>query len=84
MEKPDLSFQPGFEKVVLYQRPDRPIPGHAAIQLPNGKWRSKLSWDELIEHDTAEQLVGTSYGGIHQVWIRPINWDKWLELIKKR
>jgi hypothetical protein len=55
--------EPGYDKVALYE-----LNGfwkHAARQLPNGKWTSKLGPDEDIEHDTPECLGGNFYGTIH-------------------
>jgi hypothetical protein len=46
----DPSREPGVEKVALYS--DRiGTPTHAARQLPNGQWTSKLGKDIDIEHD---------------------------------
>jgi hypothetical protein len=59
----DHSVESGVEKVALYAK--NGIWRHAARQLPNGKWTSKLGPDEDIEHDTPECLCGDSYGTIH-------------------
>lgn len=37
-------------------------PTHAARQLPDGRWTSKLGTCEDIEHDTPEVLNGPAYG----------------------
>lgn len=50
----------GFEKVVLYA--DALGPQHAARQLANGKWTSKLGDAEDIGHKTPESLNGPLYG----------------------
>lgn len=54
----------GFEKIALYGvRVGRDIvPTHAARQLPDGRWTSKLGNCEDIEHDTLEMLNGPGYG----------------------
>ena len=53
-------FEPGYEKVAIYVLDD--IPTHAARQLNNGKWTSKLGQYVDIEHDTLECLNGVEYG----------------------
>ena len=49
----DGSWQDGYEKIALYVRPDGRagnVPTHAAKQLDNGRWTSKLGGFEDIEH----------------------------------
>jgi hypothetical protein len=60
----DGSLEPGFEKIALYAKGagEKLIPTHAARQLPNGRWTSKLGNCEDIEHSTVEALLGPSYG----------------------
>jgi len=60
----DDSVEPGFEKVALYALAG--LPKHAARQLPNGRWTSKLGALEDIEH-TLDGLVGAWYGTIVQI-----------------
>ncbi len=55
----------GYEKIALYVD-DRGVPVHAAKQLPNGKWSSKLGWLEDIEHEL-EGLIGERYGKVGQI-----------------
>jgi len=59
---------PGFEKVALYARAG--VPKHAARQLPNGRWTSKLGELEDVEH-TLDGLAGSWYGSVVQVLKRP-------------
>lgn len=47
-------LEDGFEKVCLYEKLGRPK--HAARQLPDGRWTSKLG----MEHDILHQLEGLS------------------------
>lgn len=61
-DSPDL--EPGFEKVAIYVKSD--IPTHAARQLSNGRWTSKLGRSERIEHDF-DALEGAIYGQIAQI-----------------
>lgn len=64
------AHEDGFEKVAIYVDRDE-LPQHAARQLENGRWTSKLGELEDIEH-TLEGLEGAHYGRIAQVLRRPI------------
>lgn len=44
----------GFEKIALYEKDS--LPTHAAKQLEDGRWKSKLGEWEDIEHNTAEAV----------------------------
>lgn len=57
----DRSVEPGFDKIVIYAKPGR-IGSHAAIQLLDGRWSSKLGDEEDITHETPESLESTIYG----------------------
>lgn len=52
-------LEQGFEKVCLYLKLGRPT--HAARQLPNGVWTSKLGKGFDISHEL-DGLRGTKYG----------------------
>ena len=52
------ALEPGFEKVAIYTRAN--CVTHAARQLPNGAWTSKLGDEWDIEHDI--DGVQTIYG----------------------
>lgn len=67
----DGSVEAGFEKIVLYED-DKGIPTHAARQLPDGRWASKLGPFEDIEHRNVECLRGPVYGNVAQYLKRPI------------
>jgi hypothetical protein len=56
-----VDAEEGFEKIALYADSDG-LPTHAAKQLPNGHWTSKLGDFEDIEHFTLECLNGDLYG----------------------
>jgi hypothetical protein len=58
----DGSMETGFEKVAIYA--DGPEYMHAARQLENGKWTSKMGKAERIEHDAPEDLIGPRYGHV--------------------
>jgi hypothetical protein len=51
----------GYEKVALFAREG--TPRHAARQLPNGRWTSKLGSREDIEHGLHD-LTGLVYGSV--------------------
>jgi len=54
------TLEAGVEKIVLYVKGDRPT--HAARQLENGWWTSKLGQEADIEHETPETMGGGIYG----------------------
>jgi hypothetical protein len=56
------SFEPGFEKVALFADSSG-LPTHAARQLPNGNWTSKLGQAQDIEHEL-RALKGEIYGKV--------------------
>jgi hypothetical protein len=54
-------FEPGVEKIAVFvDAQGRPT--HAARQLENGRWTSKLGSNVDIEHSTPDALNGRSYG----------------------
>ena len=57
--------EPGFEKVALFVDDDG-LPTHAARQLPNGNWTSKLGKWQDIEHQYLNALAGSAslYGNV--------------------
>lgn len=59
----DEVLEPGFEKIALYAIGVQPT--HAARQLPNGFWTSKIGACEDIEHALAS-LTGAEYGAVVQ------------------
>jgi hypothetical protein len=71
----DGSLEAGFEKVIIYaiSRPNGTLdPQHAARQLPDGRWTSKMGPCEDIEHDTPEVLAGPYYGDPVRYLRRPV------------
>ena len=62
----DGAPEPGIEKIALYAKPGPVgmLPTHAAIQLDNGNWSSKLGDFEDIEHFRLEALDGPQYGAV--------------------
>ncbi len=66
-ESPDQ--ETGYAKVALYVD-EQGQWTHAAVQLPDGSWSSKLGPDEDIRHQTPESLIGASYGAVHCIMRR--------------
>ncbi len=64
----DGSHEPGFEKIALYAKDAEPT--HAARQLPDGRWTSKLGKLEDIAH-SLEGLAECLYGEIVLFMKRP-------------
>jgi hypothetical protein len=60
----DGELEEGFEKIALYATSDGEVT-HAARQLSNGRWTSKLGRWEDIEHELAG-LVCEMYGSVRQ------------------
>jgi len=60
----DGTLEEGFEKLALYG--SAMMYTHAARQLPEGKWTSKLGQLEDITHATTEAIEGGDYGYVVQ------------------
>jgi len=67
----DGALEPGFEKIAIYT--DRDGPQHAARQLPDGTWTSKLGPWEDIAHVSADALEGALYGTVVRYLRRPVS-----------
>ena len=67
---PDSDPETGYEKIALFAN-SAGLPTHAARQLENGRWTSKLGQLERIEHALPD-LEGTAYGSVVLVMKRPI------------
>lgn len=65
----DGSHDDGYEKVAIYAERGEPL--HAARQLLNGRWTSKLGTDVDIEHATPG-LVEGYYGRVVAFMRRPV------------
>lgn len=63
----DAAFEPNVGKVAIYARSG--LPTHAARQLPNGRWTSKLGQAEDVEHELPA-LVGSLYGEVAAILAR--------------
>ena len=67
----DGSKEQGFEKVALYGD-DSGDWTHAAKQLTDGRWSSKLGDAEDITHSTPQGIVGSIYGTVRQFMKRSL------------
>lgn len=65
----DDSVEAGREKIALYATADGPT--HAARQLPDGRWTSKLGPDDDVEH-ALDGLCGAIYGTVVRFLRRPL------------
>ena len=70
VECADGRLQDGFEKIVLFG--SGLLYTHAARQLPDGSWTSKLGKDVDIVHTTPEDVAGGIYGEVVEFMKRPI------------
>lgn len=55
--------EPGYTKIALYIDANGTVT-HAARQLPNGLWTSKLGWWQDIQHSEPQTLEGDFYGRV--------------------
>ena len=62
----NCELESSYKKVALYADVHG-IPTHAARQLPNGKWTSKLGQSHDIEH-TLDGLFSDSYGCVAKLF----------------
>jgi len=67
----DGRVEVGFEKLALYGSGF--VYTHAARQLPDGTWTSKLGKAEDIEHDTPDDVTGGVYGEVVQFMKRAVS-----------
>jgi hypothetical protein len=67
-------MEAGFEKIAIYVDGDG-VPTHAARQLSDGAWTSKLGEWEDIRHLTLEAMeddgLGLGYGKVSLILKRP-------------
>ena len=71
----DVTPEAGYEKIVIFEHPDWGVQ-HAARQLQDGEWTSKLGEWEDIKHKTPDSLKCDDYGKVVQVLKRRRkDWD---------
>jgi hypothetical protein len=66
----DGRFENGFEKVAIYEDSNGDA-AHAARQLPEDVWTSKMGKYEDIEHDTPQVVENQTYGIVKVFLKRP-------------
>ena len=66
----DDTPEPGYEKIALYAFVGRFT--HAARQLEDGHWTSKLGKGPTITHNSPANLTGGFYGNVHCIMRRPV------------
>lgn len=54
-------LEAGWDKVAVFAKEDG-LPTHAARQLPDGRWTSKLGKLEDIQHPDVDHVSGPQYG----------------------
>ena len=59
------NLEDGYEKVAIFAKDGEW--SHAARQLPDGMWTSKLGVYQDITHPTLEVLCGGLYGKVHSI-----------------
>lgn len=57
-------FEEGYQKIALYAKQNSDECTHAARQLKNGYWTSKLGKYEDIQHGTAYSIENEEYGEV--------------------
>ena len=69
----DGTLEAGIEKVAIYGKgpAGAEVPTHAALQLENGEWTSKLGDFEDIKHVAAGDVDGPLYGHVLCYLARP-------------
>lgn len=66
----DGQLENGFDKIAVYTLNNKVT--HAALQLQNGNWTSKVGQNIDIEHNTLKALEGPFYGQVVRFLKRPI------------
>lgn len=69
----DGGFEEGVEKIAIYGAGPAGAeqPTHATLQLPDGRWTSKLGSCEDVTHSTVNDLNGPCYGHVLCFLARP-------------
>ena len=56
----DSAAEDGYQKIALYET--QGTWKHASVQMPSGRWRSKMGLGPVVEHLSPESLSGGMYG----------------------
>ncbi len=70
IERSNPNLDPALDKVAIFSDASG-IPTHAARQLPDGWWASKLGADIDLEHELTA-LEGPVYGAVAMILARPL------------
>ena len=70
----DGTLESGFEKLAIYV--SALMYTHAARQLADGRWTSKLGQLEDITHSTPDDIAGSDYGEVVQFMKRQLDVDR--------
>jgi hypothetical protein len=73
----DDALEAGCDKIAVFAKDrgdGRLVPTHAAFQLADGRWASKLGKCEDVAHATVEAVHGPAYGTVIRFLARP-KWD---------
>lgn len=65
-------YERGYQKIALYVVPNTTECTHAARQLRNGKWTSKLGQLNDIQHGTPHAIEGEEYGVVYCIMKRRV------------
>lgn len=65
----DDALESGYEKIAIYSFIGQFT--HAAKQLPDGRWTSKMGKGERITHPSLASLSRGIYGNVHCIMRRP-------------
>ncbi len=65
----DSALEQGFDKIAIFTKDT--VPSHAAKQLENGDWTSKLGQSFDIRHNSLSGVEGAEYGKVAQIMKRP-------------
>lgn len=66
----DCSFEVGYRKIALYVKKGTSECTHAARQLSNGKWTSKIGRLNDIQHGNPYTIEGSAYGEVYCIMKR--------------
>ena len=74
IECPDGCMEKGYEKIAIFAKNNDGMlaPTHAARQLPDGEWTSKLGNLEDIKHKEIKDVEGPCYGKVVQFMKRKL------------
>ncbi|MEN6455407.1 MAG: hypothetical protein ABFD10_14215 [Prolixibacteraceae bacterium] len=61
----NCDFEPEFRKIALYVKPGTTECTHAARELSNGCWTSKLGPSNDIQHGTPDTIENDDYGKVY-------------------